>query len=97
MSQNITAFFEKVQTSPELQQKLEAIEEKLLPQKAELIASLSAEVGTPFSAADFLSAVSAMSKELDDDELNAVAGGSILLVRDLRKVGGYIEKFFSSL
>lgn len=97
MSQNISAFFEKVQSSPELQQKLEAIEENLLQQKAELLANLSTEAGTPFSAADYLAALSAVAKELDEDELKAVAGGRNPLMGDLMKIEGYIEKFFRSL
>lgn len=84
MSQNIAAFFEKVQSSPELQQKLEAIEENLLQQKAESIASLSREAGTPFSATDFLAATTEAAKELDETALDAIAGGRMLMMDFLK-------------
>lgn len=84
MSHTIATFIAKVENSPELQQKLETIEENLTKQRAESLASLSQEAGTPISAAEFLAAATSASRELDEAALEGVSGGAFPNLRDIR-------------
>jgi len=76
MNPNIVAFFDKVQNSSELQQKLETIEERLKQQRADSLAELSQEAGTPVASEEFLATAAAASQELDEVALEGVTGGA---------------------
>ena len=70
---NIPAFFEKAKNSPELQLKIAEIPHTSAQAIAEALAALSNEAGSPFTAAEFLSAP---ERELSGDELARTAGGA---------------------
>lgn len=69
-TENLTAFQTRVATDVDLQQKLLIIQQDSALALAEKIAALSREVGTPFTAEEFLA-----PPELSDDQLDGVVGG----------------------
>ena len=74
---NITAFQDKVAASPDLQSRLAEIQRQAAVNTAEAIASLATETGTPFTADELLANPGPSSNELQDSELESVAGGVI--------------------
>jgi len=70
-AENLTAFQDRVAADADLQQRLVAIHQDAARELAQKIAALSVEVGTPFTAEEFLA-----PPALTDDELDGVAGGS---------------------
>ena len=72
---NIAAFQDKVSASAELQSRLAEIQRQAALSTAEAIAALATETGTPFTADELLANPGPSSNELQDSELESVAGG----------------------
>lgn len=78
MSDNIRAFFEKVQSSPELQQKLTVITQASEQQVAKEMASLSQIQELPFTSDEFLEFH--RKQELSDEQLAGIGGGFLPII-----------------
>jgi predicted ribosomally synthesized peptide with nif11-like leader len=74
-NQNIEAFLEKVEGSPELLVRIAEVHRAAAQATAEGMAALATELGVPFTAAEFLEAGSALEKEIAESEMAEVAGG----------------------
>jgi predicted ribosomally synthesized peptide with nif11-like leader len=68
--ENLHQFQSRVASDAALKGKVQAIHEAVAREFAEKIAALSAEVGTPFTAEEYLAA-----RELTDAELEGASGG----------------------
>jgi predicted ribosomally synthesized peptide with nif11-like leader len=75
-TENITKFSDAVTASPELQAKVQSIHVEATRAIAEKIAALSAEVGAPFTAEEFLTSAQTAGEELSEEQLDEVAGGT---------------------
>lgn len=76
MSENLKKFLDLIGSDKELEAKALACKELGEEKGAEAMLALAKEYGIDLTAADLEKKVEPASRELDDDELDAVAGGA---------------------
>ena len=76
MSENLKKFLDMLASDKELEAKALACNELGEEKGKEAMLALAKECGFELSAADFEEKAESTSRELDDDELDAVAGGA---------------------
>ena len=75
-NENIQKFATAAASNPELANRVRAIQAEAARETAKKIAALSSEVGTPFSAEDFLTSAASSVGEVSEEQLESVAGGT---------------------